>query len=278
MKVRLISQGAITADERFPDSNPDDKRFKRRLLAEGDSWFSLGSVPYENLLMELDFPERTIVVNIAEPGDEIVRMASSRHVKAFKRLVANKQNAYKWDAILLSGGGNDLIDRAGEILRPGTTIDGCINKTALRTCMSDISEAYRSLAAIRDSAPAALNQHTPLIAHTYDYPTPRDSGAEFFGSVIRGPWLFKAFNDAKIAEDLWVPVSDRLIETLADTIRGLASGPKAIPNLKVVETLGTLDRAALGAKKLSGDWRNEIHPWKGGYQKLAPKVVQAVVT
>ena len=121
MKVRLISQGAITADERFPDSNPDDKRFKRRLLAEGDSWFSLGSVPYENLLMELDFPERTIVVNIAEPGDEIVRMASPRHVKAFKRLVANKQNAYKWDAILLSGGGNGLIDSAGKILQPGKT-------------------------------------------------------------------------------------------------------------------------------------------------------------
>ena len=276
MKARLISQGAITKDDRFPDNDPDDKRFKRRLLAEGDSWFSLGSVPYENLLMELDFPERTIIVNIAEPGDEIVRMASPRHVKDFKALVARKQTAYQWDAILLSGGGNDVIDRAGDIIRSGATADACINQTQLRACMADISAGYRALAEARDSANSP-NHGARMIAHTYDHTTPRNAPALFFGSRIRGPWLYNALVDKAIPEDLWIDVADRLMNTLAETILGLATGPKTIPGFSVVDTRGTLDRAEPGTTKKSGDWRNEIHPAKDGYRKLAAKVAAAVV-
>ncbi|MBM3394897.1 MAG: hypothetical protein FJY37_09745 [Betaproteobacteria bacterium] len=141
MKARVIAHSAITMDARFPGNNPDDKRFKRKLLAEGDSWFSMGGVPVENLLFELDFPSPAIVVNIAEPGDDIVRMADPKRVKLFQRLVGLGRFAYKWDAILLSGGGNDFIDQASEILRTGDTVAACINQTRLRECMGKISAA-----------------------------------------------------------------------------------------------------------------------------------------
>ena len=275
MKINLLAHGAVTKDQRFPGNDPDDKRYKRRYLAEGDSWFSLGGVPYENLLMELDLPERSVVVNIAEPGDEIVRLASPAHVKVFTRLVAKKSTAYDWNAILLSGGGNDLIDRAGLILRPGATADECINQTELGKCMREIAAGYRALAEIRDASNSP-NAGVTMIAHTYDYPTPRNAPALFFGSKVRGPWLFGAFVEKEIPEALWIPVSDRLMDTLAQTILGLAAGTKAIAQFKVVDTRGTLDRAALGATKKSGDWRNEIHPWKGGYSKLAAKLAIAI--
>lgn len=275
MKVRLISQGAITKDDRFPDNDPDDKRFKRRLLAEGDSWFSLGSVPYENLLKELEFPERTIVVSIAEPGDEIVRMASPKHVKHFKALVTRKQTAYRWDAILLSGGGNDLIDRADDIVRSGSTVDACINQTQLRLCMTEVAAGYRALAEVRDSANSA-NPGARMVAHTYDRVTPRNAPALFFGLSVRGPYLYKAFVDKGVPDHLWTDLADRLMNTLADTILGLATGPKAIQGFEVVDTRGTLVAADLGTTKESGDWLNEIHPTKNGYRKLAAKVAQAI--
>jgi hypothetical protein len=275
MKPHIISHAAITADARFPGNNPDDSHYRRRLLAEGDSWFSLGSVPYENLLMELDFPDKTILVNIAEPGDEIVDMANPTRVKLFKRLVATRTTAYQWDAILLSGGGNDLIRRAGEILRSGSTAEKCVDKAALGTCMQGVAEAYRALAAVRDAS-GSVNANRLMITHTYDYPTPRDSPALFFGSRISGPWLYDDFVAKAIPESLWIPVADILLDALATTILGLTKGSQAIPNLVVVDTRGTLDRAALGAKKKSHDWRNEIHPARSGYRKIAPLVAARI--
>ncbi len=274
MQARVISHGAITKDPRFPGNDPDDKRYKRRLLAEGDSWFSMGGVPVENLLLELDFPEPTIVVNIAEPGDEIVKMSDPKHAKVFKRLVAGGRFAYQWHAIMLSGGGNDLIDRVGDILRAGASADACINQTKLRECMTSISEAYRKLAAIRDGS--ELNAQCPLVVHTYDYPTPRDAPALFFGSKIRGPWLYDDLVGKSIPTSLWIPIAERLIDAVAGTITGLGSGRNAIPFFTAIDTRNTLVRAELGTKKKSGDWRNEIHPDKGGHKKLAAKLQPAI--
>ncbi len=39
--------------------------------------------------------------------------------------------------------------------------------------------------------------------------------------------------------------------------------------LTLVDTQGTLMRAALGSARVSGDWQNEIHPRGVGYAKLA---------
>lgn len=275
MKPYIISHAAITSDERFPGNNPDDARYKRRLLAEGDSWYSLGSVPYENLLMELDLPQKSIIVNIAEPGDEMVDMASSRHAKVFKRLVSGKRTAFRWDAILLSGGGNDLIGSASRILRAGGTPEKCIDRGELRTCMAEVADAYRVLASLRDETDSP-NAGCPMIAHTYDYPTPRDSPALFFGNRVSGPWLYDDFVAKGIAKELWIPVSDLLLDALATTILGLAQGRHAIPNFQAVDTRGTLRRADLDTKKKSNDWRNEIHPSSDGYRKLAPKVAALI--
>jgi hypothetical protein len=275
MKAKIIPHGEVTLDTRFPENNPDNPRYKRRLLAEGDSWFSMGSVPFENVLLELDFPERTIVVNIAEPGDEIVKMARPDRVKIFRQLVAVKKFAFDWHAILLSGGGNDLIERAGDILRAGDTADACINQAELRRCMKDIADAYRALGAIRD-ADKSPNAGKPIITHTYDLPTPRDSPALFFGSRIRGPWLMPPMVQKGIDPALWNPIADRLINALAETILGLATGKNAIPNFHPVDTRNAIIRAEPGTTKKSGDWRNEIHPSKEGYGKVAAKLAALV--
>ena len=54
------------------DTNPDDAFWQTRILAEGDSWFTLGGLPEQcNLLQSLTLPNRTIIVSLAKPGDTI---------------------------------------------------------------------------------------------------------------------------------------------------------------------------------------------------------------
>lgn len=136
--------------------------------------------------------------------------------------------------------------------------------------MKEIADAYRALAAVRDDA-GSPNAGKPIVTNTYDFPTPRNSPALFFGSRVRGPWLMKGIDPA-----FWDPIVDRLINALVETILGLATGRNAISNFHPVDTRGTVVRAAPGTTKKSGDWRNEIHPSKEGYGKIAAKLTAFV--
>lgn len=67
---------APSAYEGTGTTGPDDPAFGRRVLCEGDSWFSLGAIPSSNLLFPLNFAQPTLLLNLATPGDTIRRMSS----------------------------------------------------------------------------------------------------------------------------------------------------------------------------------------------------------
>ncbi len=64
-----------------------------------------------NLLAQMEFTRSAAVVNCARPGIELTHMTDSSSQQTFRKLLAGRF-AVKWDAILFSGGGNDLIDAA----------------------------------------------------------------------------------------------------------------------------------------------------------------------
>lgn len=181
----------------------------------------------------------------------------------------------RWDAILLSGGGNDLINAAGKIVlpksdrppHPGNAAEYC-NTAELDALLDDVQDGYRRIAAMRD-VPGGPSRGVPILAHTYDYATPRDAPA-IFGSL--GPWLYRAFTEQEIPPADWVALSDYLTDRLAERLLDLADGTRKIPDLHVVDTRRTLIRAALGHRGDSHDWQNEIHPNGGGYEKLAKRI------
>ena len=78
------------------DCNPDDRQYRYRILAEGDSWFSIGGFPGSNLLFPLRLPRPAILVSLAQPGDTIRRMsaiASNHRLRQAKsRLQVQVQN------------------------------------------------------------------------------------------------------------------------------------------------------------------------------------------
>jgi lysophospholipase L1-like esterase len=254
-------------------NDPEDPFYKKRILCEGDSWFSIGAIPSSNLLYPLKFAESTVLYNIAKPGDTIINMATMVKNPELEKLLGLERFAIRWDMILLSGGGNDLIARMNKVVcspaqGAGEHLLDYVNLSELGRLKVDIQRAYMDIAAMRDSE-HSLSKGVPIVTHIYDYPTPRNAPARFLMFGIAGPWLCPAFLTQGIPESKWVSLSDYLFDWLGQTIMELQL---KIDNFHVVSTRDLLVRASLGELGNSGDWKNEIHPNEDGYEKLAAAV------
>lgn len=275
IRAQVIRYGDV--DKRFPERDPDSRVYKCKVLAEGDSWFTLGGVPSSNMLFQIQVTKPTALVTIAEPGDTMIAMGDPERMLQLRRLLAVPQFSYQWDAILMSGGGNDLMESAPELLKkldPASDDPAdYVNPAALERLVATVQGAYANIVAVRDSE-TSQSKGKPIYVHTYDYPTPRDSPARFLGAGVRGPWLYPAFLLADIPQSMWIPLSDYLLDRLAEAILALdsQSGSRPLPGVFVVDTRKTLSRARLGKVGSDGDWANETHPNTTGYRKLAEKV------
>lgn len=256
--------------------DPDDPTYPLRFLAEGDSWFTIGAIPSSNLLFELRLRNPAIVLNLGYPGDTIANLTRFGANFEFARRLASPQWASDWTAILMSGGGNDLIDWAFDLLlpKPPATAkpEACVDQKKLKKFNKTIVDGYKAIVKLRDGN-GSPSKGKPIIVHTYDYPTPRPAPARFIVIPITNPWMYPAFQQREVPASLYIPITDYLLESLADTLCDLQ---KELPAFHVVRTLGLLERAELGAKGHSGDWHNEIHPDSDGYRKIARKLADEI--
>ena len=263
-----------------PGSSPGSAEFAYRILTEGDSWFTIGGIPSSNLLYEMRLPQPGIVCNIAYPGDTLRHVAELADNQDFQKLLTDRFG-YRWHAILLSAGGNDLMDRAPQLLRnPGngsTDPRDYLVTEQLERFVFDVQDGFRTIVGLRDGVPS-VNHGVPIVVHGYDYPTPRNAPARFVAIPLLGPWLHRAFNDHQIDDALRIPITDFLVDVLAEAIKVLAMAPSALPNFYFVDTRGTLQRATAGATGTSGDWLNEIHPSHAGYRKIAARISAKVAS
>jgi lysophospholipase L1-like esterase len=281
-KARIISP-----DELDADTPPDLNQFNPTLIAEGDSWFTLGSIPAHNLLQHLDFASHGAVVSLAHPGDTVQSMrrqierGSTRRMHAwgsqFAKYVADPAT-YPFTAILLSGGGNDLIDAVPHLLKKGFDFgavdpaqpDGAMDPMQLAAFDRYVADSFTGIVNfVREHG--GPNRDAPIFCHTYDYPTPNDAPATIFGVRVGSAWLLPALKGAGVPSELWQSIADHLVRHLAALLKGLD-----LPDFHVVDTLGTIERAKPDATGESGDWDNEIHPNAAGYRKLAAKIVKAI--
>lgn len=271
------------------DSPPDLNSYTYVLVAEGDSWLSLGSIPAHNLLQQLDFGVRTAVINLAYPGDTMQQMRAALGRVGGRRLdiwagelgrfVADR-GSYPLTAMLLSGGGNDLIDAVPHLLKKNfdfTAVDplqpeGALDDDALALFDRFVVDSFTGIVDYVRASPGP-NHSVPVFCHTYDYPTPNDAPATVFGQRVGEAWLHPHLLQAGVPTVLWQPLADHLLRHLAGLLRGLR-----LPDFHAVPTLDTLVRAAPDSRGASGDWDNEIHPNASGYRKLAHKIVAAVKT
>lgn len=265
--VKIMYPGQI--DGTVAEWNPAE--YPMRYLAEGDSWFSFGSWKLESMLTQLRLSRPTALVTLAQPGDTIRRMSDISRNRELDNWLSMRFGAYNWNALLISGGGNDVIDDAGKIIpasavaqSAGNAAGEYVDQARLDETLAEVQEGYRRIVALRDRADSPC-PGVPLVTHTYDLATPRNAPARFLVRLL-GPWLFPAMVAAKIPAERWNDVSDFILGALGASITALEA---ELPNFLVVPTQGTLTRAVAGTPGDSNDWANEIHPNRKGFKALA---------
>jgi hypothetical protein len=280
----------LAPDELDRDGSPNLAEFGYRLLAEGDSWFTLGTLnPFKNsnLLQELSFVKSHITVSCAQPGDTLSKMVDWRRDPRFTQLLAGRM-ARHWDGILLSAGGNDLIAAiktpatAGSAPVPldrrllrtaaewGSPAEGAAryaSQAGWQTFADHMRQNFDELVKLRDGS---INAGRPMFMHGYAVPTPRNAGVSL-GPIKAGPWLLPGLVSYGIP-----PGADRLalarhfIERLRDLLKSIAADSLRYPNTHFFDsTQVPVVPADAASEGDSGDWINEIHLNKSGCRKVA---------
>lgn len=250
--------------------------FELCFLAQGDSWFSIGSIPpwlTSNLFDKMDLNKPALAVNCASPGAELALMTNTTRSRVFLNLLSGNV-APRWTALLLSGLGNDAISAAqsGPKNTPdkrllakksewgaGNSPSRYLSDAGWVTFISHARAVFQTLLDERDRK--AVNRGLPIVLHTYDLTTPRNAGA----GLGFGPWLFKAMNAFEIPQEDWVAVSTALLQRVRALILDLAAPHSEV---HVVDTQGILTAAATKDTGPTPHWQNEIHPTRTGYRLL----------
>ncbi|MGO8755294.1 MAG: SGNH/GDSL hydrolase family protein [Gallionellaceae bacterium] len=247
--------------------------YERHYLAEGDSWFSLSDLLSPSFLYRfghnVPLGHSTLIVNCSYPGDTLARMVDWSKNVNFSNLLARQNFGWEWDGVLLSAGGNDIIEAS---LSPAGILQTCANpasskdfidSNAMSILENHLKDYFQYLVSLRDTSEIVANRTRPIFFHTYGYPTPRNAPAS-----VSGPWLYKAFKQMNIPNQYWNDLSDALMDELADMLRSFASMGS---NLRLVDTLKNVNliRADANDTGSSGDWLNEIHLNDSGKDKVA---------
>jgi hypothetical protein len=239
------------------------------LLADGDSWFDYpldGIIPGINTDIIAQLPGQCAIqphiLNLAVHGDTTMNeLGLARTQKIINGIKAAPPGG-KFDAILFSGGGNDiagdqfciwLSDAAGVGSNPAFAL----NPARFNGILSVIEASYLDLIQLRDdNLPGA-----PIFAHGYDFAIP--SGVGVCGV---GPWLKPSldFCGWTIPAAALQIVHDAIAQ-FGNLVARLASNPAN--NLIFVPTQGTLN---------STQWANELHPNKAGFGLMAAKFKTAL--
>lgn len=259
-------------------SSAEAEREKRpfyNFLAQGDSWFSYTcGFAIIHWLQGLFTAENAYFDNIAASGRTLRQMLSSE----FKQeLAAGPPNGAPWNAILLSGGGNDICGdhRFRDWLKP---YDGGAHPTNYYVT-SAFDHEVAILKGIYEDAIALVGKMTPgvrLFAHDYDFAIPDGRCVTGRSPHLRadfhfcfaGPWMLPAFEERgfqKPGEPVSQPTKDLVTLILKRFADMLAALEQSYPNQFVlVRTQNTLK--PIQDPEL---WVNELHPYDDSFELLA---------
>jgi len=187
----------------------------------------------------------------------------------------NRIDEKKPQAVLLSGGGNDvagpeffsfLNNALSKLENPNAKVlDGVLNETFVK--------AYEDLIETITAKAQQMGCNLPIFVHGYDYPWPDGRGFTCFNLV--GPWFDDTFNKKNFPYDddeAKLKVRYNILKVFMDGFNVMMAGlEQKYPGVvHYVDLRGTLpDR---------DEWANELHPKKEGFGKLADKINLALHT
>jgi lysophospholipase L1-like esterase len=248
--------------------------FQGYLIAEGDSWFDYPL--FEDIVESLEDDHGYKVKSAAHHGDTVTDMAYDpsqlrRLNEIFQEMKDAKQTPR---AIILSGGGNDVVGALAVLLNHRGSGLGPINASVQAGVLNEqIPLAIGSLiGAVQGLSQQHFNEARPILIHGYAAPVPDGRGYPVLG--LSGPWMKPVF-----AQRGWVsqdPQPDAELLANTQTIGQLinAFNDQVLPGVVAAAGPGVtyVDiRPALRNDLASyrQDWRDEMHAMSGGFKAAA---------
>ena len=244
------------------------------IIAEGDSWFDY---PLNDVLSMLEDEHGFEVEAVARKGDTVEDMAYGTgqfddFVRLFEKLLRQGRVP---DAILLSGGGNDIAGDEFAILI-NHVLSGLppVNDDIVRGVVDvRLRNAYTFLiSGLTEITLRYLDRPIPILLHGYDYAVP--DGRGFLGgwALLPGPWLQPGLFQ-KGHQNL--NTNKVIIRALIDALNVMLKRVSAMPqfdHVRYIDLRGTLSQGA-GYKD---DWANELHPTKHGFRVVGAKIAREI--
>ena len=130
------------------------------------------------------------ILNLAKAGDEVRYMLGVKERKLLiQQFTKGCPAGGPWDALLFSGGGNDIVDNPMALwirdFNAGVPPTALIHQARFDAALALVRAGYEDLIALRD----ALSPQTHLFFHGYDFAIPDGRGVCFLG-----PWLKPTFD------------------------------------------------------------------------------------
>jgi hypothetical protein len=228
-----------------------------QILAEGDSWFDYpfplfggGIIPRLSSLLGVP------ILNLAKAGDEVRYMLGvEERTEIIEQLTQGCPAGGQWEALLFSGGGNDIVDNPMALwirdFDASIPVERHIHQPRFDSALALVRAGYEDLIALRDQ----LSPDTHLFFHAYDFAIPDGRGA-----CHLGPWLKPTFDLRKFKSR--AAASAVVREMLGQFAVMLADLAAAHPRITLINGQGLLP-----AKTAS--WHNELHPAKQGFKQFA---------
>ena len=229
-----------------------------QVFAEGDSWFEypvplFGGGIIKRLEKRLGVP----VLNLAKAGDEVRFMLGVKERQIISQQFVNGCPAGgPWDAMLFSGGGNDIVDNPMALwirdFDPTKTPAQQIHQPRLDAALAIVRAGYEDLIAMRD----ALSPTTHLFFHAYDFAIPDGRKVCHLGPWLQPTFVLRKFPDLASR----TAVTKVMLEQFAAVMQSLAAAHAG--TVTFINGQGTLAPVA-------SSWHNELHPSKNGFNTFA---------
>jgi len=253
------------------------------LVAEGDSWFDysvLDTVPRVDIVDDLRELHGWRVENVAHKGDNLESMAYDDEqlralVKTLKRLRDRDEQP---DALLLSGGGNDLAGpEFALLLEHAASERGDVNTVILDELVDQRLRAALTawIGAASRASEKYYGHRVPIVVHGYAHAVPDGRGYLGGGGPLPGPWLAPAFDRKRYHEDL--PARTRLMATVIDKFNVMLETACAAPSLRHV-TYVDLRGVLRSGRNYRRFWANELHPTGRGFELVADTIHKTLRT
>ncbi|MDP5008966.1 MAG: SGNH/GDSL hydrolase family protein, partial [Glaciimonas sp.] len=233
----------------------------------GDSWFDyplpIPILAQSDIIAHLKrLPSMTPqVLSLAQNGETTEDMLGVKKIHDLFDQFNDPANG-KFDAILFSGGGNDLVGNQFRLwLNDTKTVNDDpakgLNAIRVAAILAVVKAGYEDLMLIRDKIAPTI----PIFAHSYDFAIPSGIGVACSGLWLRPGLDDRGWSNPASARDIVKEVLLQFNHMLA----GFAANPDY--HFVHVQTQGTL----------SDDlWANELHPTPTGFAEITAKFVEAL--